>query len=156
MELFKSMAGIDLVHVPYKNAAQGVTDVIGGQIQASFFNLPGALSNVRAGRLRALAVSSAKRAEQLPNVPTVIESGVPDFEVTVWQGYAVPKGTPQPYISKIHAAMMKALAVPELQQRLLESGVATAPMSSEEFAKFVAVEFAKWQKAVSLSGAKVE
>jgi tripartite-type tricarboxylate transporter receptor subunit TctC len=156
MELFKAMTGIELVHVPYKNAAQGVTDVIGGQVQASFFNLPGALSNVRAGRLRALAVSSAKRAEQLPNVPTIMESGVPDFEVTVWQGYAVPKGTPQPYIAKIHAAMMKALAVPELQQRLLESGVATAPMTSEEFAKFVAVEFAKWQKAVTVSGAKVE
>jgi tripartite-type tricarboxylate transporter receptor subunit TctC len=85
-----------------------------------------------------------------------MESGGPDFEVTVWQGYAVPKGTPQSYVAKIHTAMMKALAVPELQQRLLESGVATAPTTSEEFAKFVAVEFAKWQKAVTLSGAKVE
>jgi tripartite-type tricarboxylate transporter receptor subunit TctC len=156
MELFKSMAGIDVVHVPYKNAAQGVTDVIGGQVQSSFFNLPGALSNVKAGRLRALAVSSAKRAEQLPDVPTIMESGVPDFDVTVWQGYAVPKGTPQPYVAKIHAAMMKALAVPELRQRLLENGVTAAPMTSEEFTKYVNAEIAKWQKAVTVSGAKVE
>jgi tripartite-type tricarboxylate transporter receptor subunit TctC len=156
MELFKAMAGIDIVHVPYKNAAQGVTDVIGGQVQTSFFNLPGALANVRAGRLSALAVSSAKRAEQLPDVPTVMESGVPDFEVTVWQGYAVPKGTPQPYIAKIYAAMMKALAIPELRQRLLESGVTATPTTPAEFAKFVDIEFAKWQKAVTISGAKVE
>jgi tripartite-type tricarboxylate transporter receptor subunit TctC len=156
MELFKSMAGIDLVHVPYKNAAQGVTDVIGGQLHASFFNLPGALPNVKAGRLRALAVSSAKRAEQLPDVATVMESGVPDFEVTVWQGYAVPRSTPQPYVAKIHAAMMKALAMPELQQRLGENGVTAAPMTPEQFAQFVDVEIAKWQKAVTVSGAKVE
>lgn len=156
MELFKSMAGIDVVHVPYKNAAQGVTDVIGGQLHASFFNLPGALPNVKAGRLRALAVTSARRAEQLPDVPTVMESGVPDFEVTVWQGYAVPKGTPKPHAAKIHAAMMKALAVPDLQQRFVDNGVAAAPVTPEEFVKFVNVEIAKWQKAVTISGAKVE
>ena len=156
MELFKSMTGIDVVHVPYKSAAQGVTDVIGGQLNASFFNLPGALPNVKAGRLRALAVTSAKRAEQLPDVPTIMESGIPDFEVTVWQGYAVPKGTPPPYVAKIHAAMMNALAIPELQQRLLENGVTAAPMTPEEFTKFVNAETAKWQKAVAVSGAKVE
>jgi tripartite-type tricarboxylate transporter receptor subunit TctC len=156
MELFKSMAGIDVVHVPYKNMAQGYTDVIGGQLHAAFFNLPAALPNVRAGRLRALAVTSAKRAEQLPDVATVMESGVPDFEVTVWQGYAVPTGTPKPYAAKIHAAMMKALANSELRQRLFDNGVAAAPMTPEEFGKFVNVEIAKWQKAVTISGAKVE
>jgi tripartite-type tricarboxylate transporter receptor subunit TctC len=156
MELFKSMSGIDVVHVPYKNAAQGVTDVIGGQVQSSFYNLPGALPNVKAGRLRALGVSSAKRAEQLPDVPTIMESGVPDFEVTVWQGYAVPRATPQPYVAKIRAAMIKALANPELRQRLADNGVTAAPTTSEEFMKFVNVEFAKWQKAVEISGAKVE
>jgi tripartite-type tricarboxylate transporter receptor subunit TctC len=156
MELFKAMSGIDLVHVPYKNASQGYLDVISGQLQASFFNLPGALPNVKAGRLHALAVSSAKRAVQLPDVPTVMESGMPDFEVTVWQGYAVPTGTPKPYLAKIHAAMMKALAAPDLQLRLTENGVAAAPMTPEEFVKFVNDERAKWQKAVTLSGAKVE
>lgn len=156
MELFKAVAGLDLVHVPYKNASQGYLDVISGQLQASFFNLPGALANVRAGRVRALAVTSAKRAEQLPEVPTVVESGIPDFEVTVWQGYAVPVATPQPFVRKIHAAMMKALGTPEMQQRLIENGVVAAPMTPEQFGKFVDAERAKWQKAVALAGAKIE
>ena len=156
MELFRSVTGIDVVHVPYKNMAQGYTDVIGGHLQAMFSNLPGSLANVKAGRLRGLAVTSAKRAEQLPDVPTIMESGIPDFEVTVWQGYVVPKGTPQPLVAKIHAAMMKALAVPELKQRFFENGVAAAPVTPEEFAKFVGAETAKWQKAVTISGAKVE
>ena len=156
MELFRSVTGIDIVHVPYKNAAQGYADVIGGQLQASFFNLPGPLANVKAGRLRALAVSSAKRAEQLPNVPTVIEAGVPEFEVTVWQGYAVPKGTPPAIVAKIHAAMMKAFNAPDLKQRFFDNGVTAAPMSMADFSKFVAAETAKWQKAVTVSGAKVE
>jgi tripartite-type tricarboxylate transporter receptor subunit TctC len=156
MEFFKSATAIDLVHVPYKNSSQGYIDVIGGQVQAMFFNLPGPLPHVKAGRLRALAVSSAKRAEQLPHVPTVIESGVPDFEVTVWQGYAVPKGTPQAYVAKIHAAMMKALALPDLQQRFYDNGVAAAPMTPEAFRTFVQAETAKWQKVITLSGAKLE
>lgn len=156
MELFKSVTGIDVVHVPYKNMAQGYTDIIGGHLQAMFSNLPGSLPNVKAGRLRGLAVTSAKRAEQLPDVPTIMESGIPDFEVTVWQGYAVPKSTPPPFVAKIHAAMMKALAVPELKQRFFENGVAAAPLTPEEFTKFVNVETAKWQKVVTISGTKVE
>ncbi len=156
MELFKAVTGIDIVHVPYKNAAQGYTDVMGGEVQAFFFNLPGPLPFVKAGRLRALAVTSVKRAEQLPDVPTIMESGVPDFEVTVWQGYAVPAGTPRAYVKKIHAAMMKALAAPELQRRLAENGVSAAPQTPAEFSKFVDAETAKWQKAVTISGAKVE
>src|SRR5215813_3576977 len=148
MELFKSVAGIDLVHVPYKNSSQGYTDTIAGQIQAMFFNLPGPLPYVKAGRLRALAVSSAKRAEQVPNVPTVIESGIPDFEVTVWQGYAVPKGTPQVYVTKIHEAMMKALAAPELHQRFSENGVSAAPTTPEAFRKFVQAETKRWKKVI--------
>jgi tripartite-type tricarboxylate transporter receptor subunit TctC len=156
MELFKSAAGIDLVHVPYKVASQGYTDTIAGQIQAFFFNLPGPLPHVKAGRLRALAVTSAKRAEQVPDVPTIGESGIPNFEVTVWQGYAVPKGTPQKYVDAIHAAMMKALEAPELRKRFFEAGVAAAPMTPEAFRKFAEAETVKWQKAIAISGAKVE
>ena len=156
MELFKSVTGIDLVHVPYKVAAQGLTDVLGGQIHAFFFNLPNPLPHVKAGRLRALAVTSAKRTEQLPNVPTVIESGIPDFEVTVWQGYAMPKGTSKAHMANIHAAMIKALAVPELKQRFFDNGVAVAPMSPDDFTKFINAETARWQKVVEISGAKVE
>ncbi len=156
MEFLKSIAGIDLVHVPYKNSAQGYIDVIGGQVEAMFFNLPGPLPHVKAGRLRALAVSSVKRAEQVPNVPTVIEAGIPDFEVTVWQGYAVPRGTPQTYVSKIHAAMMKALESPDIRQRFYDNGVTAEPTTPEAFRKFVQAETAKWKKVIAISGARVE
>ena len=156
MELFKSVAGVDLIHVPYKNSAQGYTDTISGQIQAFFFNLPGPLPHIKSGRLRALAVTSAKRAEQVPEIPTIMESGIRDFEVTVWQGYAVPKGTPQKYVAAIHAAMMKALESAELRQRFFEAGVAAEPVTPQAFRKFVEVETAKWKKAIVLSGAKVE
>jgi tripartite-type tricarboxylate transporter receptor subunit TctC len=156
MEYFKSATGIDLVHVPYKNSAQGYADTISGDIQAFFFNLPGPLPHVRAGRLRALAVTSAKRAPQVPDLPTIMESGIPDFEVTVWQGYAVPKGTPQALVSKIHKAMLKALAAPELQKRFFDNGVAAAPRTPAEFMKFIQAETAKWQKVVAISGAKIE
>jgi tripartite-type tricarboxylate transporter receptor subunit TctC len=156
MELFKVATGIDVVHVPYKNSSQGFTDVAGGQMQTCFFTLPGLLPFVKSGRMRALAVSSARRAEQLPAVPTVIESGVPDFDVTVWQGFAVPRGTPQNHVAKIYAAMMKALETPELKQRFLENGVAAVPMTPVEFTRFVNVETAKWQRAVTVSGLKSE
>ena len=156
MEYFMSVTGANLIHVPYKNSAQGYADTISGEIQAFFFNLPGPLPHVRAGRLRALAVTSAKRAPQVPNLPTMMESGIPDFEVTVWQGYAVPKATPQPIVAKIHATMMKALAQPELQKRFFENGVAAAPVTPAEFTKFVHFETAKWQKVVTISGAKLE
>jgi tripartite-type tricarboxylate transporter receptor subunit TctC len=150
------VTGITLIHVPYKNSSQGYIDTITGEIQAFFFNLPGPLPHVKSGRLRALAVTSAKRAPQVPDLPTIIESGIPDFEVTVWQGYAVPKATPQPIVSKIQAAMMKALASPELQKRFFDNGVAAAPQTPAEFTKFVNAETATWKKVVTISGAKIE
>jgi tripartite-type tricarboxylate transporter receptor subunit TctC len=156
MELFKAVTHIDLIHVPYKTASQGYTDTISGEIQAFFFNLPGPLPYVKAGRLRALAVTSAKRAEQVPDVPTIMESGIPDFEVTVWQGYAMPKGTSKAHLAGVHAAMIKALASPDLKRRFFDAGVAAAPQSPDEFAKFISVEYAKWKKAVALAGAKVD
>jgi tripartite-type tricarboxylate transporter receptor subunit TctC len=156
MELFKAVTGTDLIHVPYKAAGQGYIDTMTGEIQAFFFNLPGPLPHIKAGRLRALAVTSAKRAEQVPNIPTLMESGVPNFEVTVWQGYAMPKGTSKAHFAAVHAAMMKALASPELKQRFFESGVAAAPTTPDEFVRFIGAEHAKWKKAVALAGAKVE
>ena len=156
MEYFKSITGIDLVHVPYKNSAQGYTDTIAGQIEGFFFNLPGPLPHIKAGRLRALAVTSAKRAPQVPEIPTIMESGIKDFEVTVWQGYAVPSKTPQVYVTRIHAAMMEALKSPELDKRFFENGVVAAPTTPEEFRKFVQAETAKWDKVIRISGAKPE
>jgi tripartite-type tricarboxylate transporter receptor subunit TctC len=156
MEYFKSATGLDIIHVPYKNASQGYTDTISGLVQSFFFNLPGPLPHVKAGRLRALAVTSAKRAPQVPDIPTVMESGVPNFEVTVWQGYAVPKGTAKAHIDHIHASMLKALALPELQKRFIDAGVAAAPMQTPDFLRFIEAERAKWKKAVAASGAKVD
>ncbi len=156
MALFASMNGLDMVHVPYKVASQGYTDTISGEIQTFFYNLPGPLPFVKAGRLRAIAVTSARRAEQLPNVPTVIESGVPDFEVTVWQGYAMPKGVSKAQLASVHAAMMKALAVPEVKTRFFENGVAAAPQTPDEFANFIRKEHARWGKAITVSNVKIE
>jgi tripartite-type tricarboxylate transporter receptor subunit TctC len=156
MEYFMAATGIKLIHVPYKNSAQGYSDTIAGDIQAFFFNLPGPLPHVKAGRLRALAVTSEKRAPQVPDLPTIIESGIPNFVVTVWQGYAVPKATPQPIVAKIHASMMKALALPELQKRFFDAGVVAAPVSPAEFTRFATAETATWKKVVALSGAKAE
>jgi tripartite-type tricarboxylate transporter receptor subunit TctC len=156
MELFKSRTGTDLVHVPYKAMAQGYIDLMGGQHQAMFANLPGQLPLIKAGRVRPLAVTSAQRAEQVPDVPTMMESGVPDFEVTVWQGVAVPAATSGAIIARLHGVMMKTLAVPELKQRMLEQGVTASPTTREEFAAFVRSETARWAKVVKDSGATLE
>jgi tripartite-type tricarboxylate transporter receptor subunit TctC len=156
MELFKSRTGTDLVHVPYKAMAQGYIDLMGGQHQAMFANLPGQLPLIKAGRVRPLAVTSAQRAEQVPDVPTMMESGVPDFEVTVWQGVAVPVATSGAIIARLHGVMMKTLAVPELKQRMLEQGVTASPTTREEFAAFVKAETARWAKVVKDSGATLE
>ncbi|MCC7079146.1 MAG: tripartite tricarboxylate transporter substrate binding protein [Burkholderiales bacterium] len=156
MEFFKSVAGIDLIHVPYKVSSQGYTDTISGQVQAFFFNLPGPLPHVKSGKLRALAVTSAKRAEQVPDIPTIMESGIPDFEVTVWQGYVMPKGTAKAHLAKVHEAMVKALAAPDLKKRFFDAGVMAAPVSPEEFQHFIGMEYEKWKKVVAVSGAKLD
>lgn len=153
MELFKTTAGIDVVHVPYKTMAQGVTDLIGGHVDAAFNNLPSQLANVRAGRMRALGVTSAKRVEQLPDVPTIIESGYPGFEVTVWQGLCAPIRTPAAIIAKLHGDVMTAVAAPDLRQRFAEQGVdANASASPAAFGAFIRAETDRWAKTVRESG----
>jgi len=152
MELFKTTSGINLVHVPYKTMAQGVTDLLGGHVDAAFNNLPTQLPNVRAGKMRALGVTSARRSEQLPDVPTIIESGYPDFEVTVWQGLCAPARTPPEILTKLHADVMKALAAPDLRQRFVEQGVDSAPSSTEAFSAFIRAETVRWGKTVRESG----
>ena len=148
MELLKTIHKLDILHVPYKTASQGYVDLMAGQLHAMFANLPGALVYSKGGRLRALAVTSAQRAVQLPDVPTVIESGIPDFEVTVWVGIVVPAATPKPIADRIHATMMKVLDAPELKQRFIDQGVTAAPMSREAFLAYVHKERARWGKVV--------
>jgi tripartite-type tricarboxylate transporter receptor subunit TctC len=156
MELFKATTGIDLVHVPYKDVGQGFTDLVGGRVQAAFGNLQAHLQNVKSGRVRALAVSSAKRVEQLPEVPTVIESGLPGFEVTVWQGIAVPAATPKPMIDRLHATMMKTLAAPDLRRRFAEQGVVATTSTPEEFAVLIKSETVRWTRVVRDTGATLD
>ena len=152
MELLKLSAKIDVVHIAYKGAPQALSDVIGGQIPVSVQTAPGALAAVQAGRVRALAVTSLKRLPQLPDVPTMDESGLPGFEVTSWYGLCAPAGTPVTILDKVHADLTAVLRVPEIQQRLRDIVVEAAPMSREEFAQFIRAEIARWARVIKAAG----
>jgi tripartite-type tricarboxylate transporter receptor subunit TctC len=156
MELFKSLAGLNLVHVPYKGSAPAVTDLIGGQVDAMFDNVPNVIQHVKAGRLRALAVSSRKRSAFLPDVPTVAESGVPDFDVSVWFGVVAPAGTPAPVVAKLNAEMNRILALADVAQLFRAQGVEPRGGNPREFAAFLRSQTAKWAKVVKDSGARAE
>lgn len=156
MELFKTTSGIDIVHVPYKSMVQGVIDIIAGDVSAAFLNLPGQLGNVRTGKMRGLGVTAAKRAEQLPDVPTIMESGYPGFEVTVWQGLCAPVKTPKAIVAKLHGYVMKALTAPDLRQRFAAQGMDAAPMSQAEFAALIRTETIRWTKAARAAGATAQ
>ena len=156
MELFKTTAGIDLVHVPYKAGSQGNTEVLAGQVKTEFANLPSQLSNIRAGKLVALAVTSAKRNAELPDVPTVIESGYPGFEVTVWYGLCAPAKTPPEIVVKLEASVVKALSAPDLRQKFAVQGVEPRPVTGAEFDRFFNAEVARWAKVVKDAGIKPE
>lgn len=156
MELLKTMTGINVVHVPYKGGAPAVADLLGGQVQAMFGALPLQLPHIKAGKMRALGVTSAKRSPQLPDVPTLAESGVPGFEVTLWQGVCAPAAVPKPILSKLNADTVKALNMPDLRQRLAEQGVEAAPSTPADFAAFIRSETIKWAKVVKESGATAD
>ena len=155
-ELFKSMAQIDVVHVPYKGQAPATADLLGGQIPYMFNNPITSLAHVRAGKLRALAVSTARRFSQLPDVPTVAESGLPGFDVGFWLGALAPAGTPRPIVDKLNAGMLKALRDPEVVERLAGLGVEIIGNSPDEFARVIRADIVKWGKVVKESGAKAD
>ncbi len=154
-ELFKAMTGIDMIHVPYRGAGPAMTDLLPGRVQVMFDNLPSSIEHVRAGRLRALGVTAAKRSEALPDVPTIGET-VPGYEVSVWNGISVPRGTPPEIIATLNRAVNAVLADPKLQARFAELGGAPMPMTPAEFGNLVVAETEKWAKVVKLSGAKPE
>lgn len=156
MELFKSLTGIDAVHIPYKGSAPAVTDLIGGQVDVMFDNVPNVLAQVKAGKLRALAVSSKERSPFVKELPTIAESGVPGFDVSVWFGVLAPAGTPQPVIAKLNAGINAILKLPEVRQSFHNQGVETAGGTPAEFAGFIAAQTTKWAKVVRESGAKAE
>ena len=155
-ELFKVMAGVQMTHIPYKGSAPALQDLLGGQVQLMFDNLPPSLPQIKAGKLRALGVTSAARAPALPDVPTIAESGLPGFEASSWFGLLAPAGTPPAIIAKINAEIGKWLATPEAREKLLAAGANAAGGTPEDFARHIAAETAKWAKVVKESGAKVD
>jgi len=156
MELFKSTAGIDLNHVPYKSGAQANSDVLAGQIKAAFNNLPSQLQSIKSGKLRALAVTSAQRNPEVPEVPTVIESGYAGFDVTVWYGLCAPAKTPRDVVAALQAHVNKALAAPDLRQKFAAQGVEPRALAGQEFDRFFNAEVARWGKVVRDAGIKPE
>jgi len=154
-ELFKAMTGVNLVHVPYRGGAPALTDLLAGQVQVLFDNLPGPIGHIRTGRVRALGVTASKRVDSIPDVPTIGET-VPGYEATVWYGIAAPKGTPPEIVEKLNQAVNVVLANPKLQIRLAELGGEAMPMTPAEFGKLVADETEKWAKVVKFAGIKPE
>jgi tripartite-type tricarboxylate transporter receptor subunit TctC len=154
-ELFKLMTGVNLVHVPYRGAAPAVTDLLGGQVQVMFNTTTASIEYIRAGKLRALAVTGATRLEALPDIPTVAEF-VPGYEANAWYGVAAPKNTPADIIEKLNKAINAALADPRMQVQLADLGGTVMAGSPAEFGRFVAEETQKWAKVVKFSGAKAD
>jgi len=154
MEMFKRAAGIEVLHVPYKGAPQAASDVIGGQIDLLFSNLPAALPNIRSGRVRGLAVTSLARAEQMPEIPTINESGYPGFEMTSWYGSCAPAKTPKPVLARVEAALLKALSAADMRKRFSEQGVELRTTAGREFDAFYKSEVARWSKVVQEAGIK--
>ena len=148
MEWLKLRMKFDIVHIAYKNAGQGTTDVIAGQLPINITNFPQAIGFVQNGRLRALAVASAKRQALLPDVPTMHESGVTDFEVNSWYGVCAPAGVPVALLDKLNADINSVLRMPEIEQRLAELGMPPAPTSRDEFDKFIRAEIARWAQVI--------
>lgn len=155
-ELFKMLAKVDLVHIPYKGSGPAMVDMVGGQVQVMFDNMPSALPHVKAGKLRALAVTSAQRSLSAPDVPTMGEAGLAGFDVQSWFGLVAPKGTPKDIIARLNTESVKALGTTDIKERFMDLGAVPGPMSSEAFGDFIRSEITRWSEVVKASGAKVE
>ena len=155
-ELFVYMAGIKMVHVPYKGGNQALNDVVTGEVAMYFPGVPVVLPMAQAGRVKAMAVTSAKRIPQLPNVPTIAEAGVPGYEVILWYGLLGPAAMPADIATKIHRDMVQVLKMPDIQERLTGLGVQSVGSSPDEFGKFLRAEIAKWQKVRKATGLTIE
>jgi tripartite-type tricarboxylate transporter receptor subunit TctC len=154
-ELFKMMAGVDMIHVPYRGGAPAMTDLMAGQVQVVFNPVPESMEFIRAGKLRPLAVTTATRSEVMPDVPTVGEF-VPGYEASALQGIGAPKQTPAEIVDKLNKEITAGLVDPRLKGRFADLGAAVFPGSSSDFAKFMASETEKWAKVIEFSGAKAD
>jgi tripartite-type tricarboxylate transporter receptor subunit TctC len=154
-ELFKIMAGVNLVHVPYRGITPALNDLLGGQVQVAFASMPSSIEYIRAGKLRALAVTTATRSEMLPDVPTVGEF-VPGYEASTWSGVGAPKATPAEIVEKLNKEINAGLADPKIKARLAELGSTALAGSPADFSKLIADETEKWGKVVNFAGVKAD
>ena len=155
-EMIKTMAGVNIVHVPYKAIATGIIDVIAGNVQIMFVTIGSVKGHVSAGRLKAIAVSGAKRSPAIPEVPTVAESGLPGFDSGVWYGILAPAGTPADIVARLNGEILKAIKSPDYQKRLAAEAVELSGSTPEEFRVYIGSELGKWAKVVKDSGAKLD
>jgi tripartite-type tricarboxylate transporter receptor subunit TctC len=155
-ELFKAMAGVDIVHVPYKGAQPALTDLIAGHAQLMFATSASVMPYIKSGRLRALAVTTAQRSASVPDLPTVAEAGVPGFEAITWHGVVVPAATPAAVVARINRDIIQVLGAPDLRDRLASLGAEVAVGTPREFAEYIARETPKWAAVVKNSGARAE
>jgi tripartite-type tricarboxylate transporter receptor subunit TctC len=155
-ELLKWLAGVDIVHVPYKGGAPALTDLLGGQIQMAFSSVPAVLPHIKAGRLVALGVGSAKRSPALPNIPTIAEAGVPGYEYTTWYGIFAPAKTPRTLIARLNAEIVKAMETPDIKDRFTALGGDPDPGTPEELRAYMANESAKWAKIIKAANIRIE
>jgi tripartite-type tricarboxylate transporter receptor subunit TctC len=154
-ELFKMMAGINMLHVPYRGTAPALTDLLGGQVQVMFASMPGSIEYIRAGKLRALAVTTATRSEALPDIPTVAEF-VPSYEASAWYGVGAPKNTPADIVDKLNKEINAGLADPKLRGRLADLGSTVMAQSPADFGKLIAADTEKWAKVIRAAHIKAE
>ncbi len=155
-ELFKYMTGVDMLHIPYKGSAPAVTDLIGGQVNIMFDNIPSSLPHIKSGKLHALATTGSKRDPALPELPTIAEAGVPGYEAGVWFGLSVPAGTPKEIIAKLNAEGVKATRSPEFVKRMSDLGYLIIPGTADQMADMLKAEVVRWTPVVKASGAKAD
>jgi tripartite-type tricarboxylate transporter receptor subunit TctC len=155
-ELFNEMAGVQMAHIPYKGAAPAMQDLIGGQIQLMFDNMASSLPQVKAGKIRALAVTTPKRASAAPELPAIAESGLPGFDISTWFGLFAPANVPKDVVAKLHTEFTRALALPDVKEKLAGLGIEPVGNKPEEFAAYIKSEAAKYGEVIKKSGARVD
>jgi len=155
-ELFKSLTGVQMQHVPYKGSAPALADLMAGQTSVMFDNLPSSIAFVRSGKLRPIAITTLKRSPELPDVPTIAESGVPGFDASSWFGLLAPAGTPPAVIKRIDDALLKVMTTTDLSKKIVEQGGEPAAETPDKFAAFIRSETTKWAQVVKASGASVD
>ena len=155
-EMFKHILGLDITHVPYKGSGPAVTDLMGGQVNMMFDNIPSSITHIRSGKLRALATTGMKRSPTLPDLPTILESGVPGYESTAWFGIVVPAGTPKEIVARLNADGQKATKSPEFVKRMTDLGYLIIPGTADQMTDMIKAEIVRWTPVVKSSGAKID